>query len=83
MPVDRGKLDKRLVLRQHATLNPRPAGVTHALFNVNHPGGNMVIGVPDVVGFESVNGLQIAPIPEPASVGLMLAGALGLVRRRR
>jgi len=32
MPVDRGRLDKRLVLRQHATLNPRPGGVTHALF---------------------------------------------------
>jgi transposase len=32
MPVDRGKHDKQAVLRQHATLNPRPAGVTHALF---------------------------------------------------
>lgn len=58
-------------------------GVTHARFTVNHPGGNLVIGVPDVLGFESVNGLQIAPVPEPASVGLMLTGALGLLRRRR
>jgi transposase len=32
MPGDRGKLDKQAVLRQHATLNPRPGGVTHALF---------------------------------------------------
>ncbi len=32
MPVDRGKHDKQAVLRQHATLNPRPGGVTHALF---------------------------------------------------
>lgn len=33
MPVDRGKPDKQAVLRQHATLNPRPGGVTHALFD--------------------------------------------------
>ena len=58
-------------------------GVTHALFNVNHPGGDLVIGVPDVPGFESVNGLQLAPIPEPAMIGLLAAGALCLVRRRR
>ncbi len=32
MPADRGKHDKQAVLRQHATLNPRPGGVTHALF---------------------------------------------------
>lgn len=32
MPVDRLKHDKQAVLRQHATLNPRPGGVTHALF---------------------------------------------------
>jgi transposase len=32
MPIDRGKHDKRAVLRQNATLNPRPGGVTHALF---------------------------------------------------
>jgi len=32
MPVDRAKHDKQQVLRQHATLNPRPGGVTHALF---------------------------------------------------
>ena len=32
MPVDHGKHDKQAVLRQHATLNPRPGGVTHALF---------------------------------------------------
>ena len=32
MPVDRAKYDKQQVLRQHATLNPRAAGVTHALF---------------------------------------------------
>lgn len=32
MPVDRSKQDKQLVLRQHATLNPRPGGITHALF---------------------------------------------------
>jgi transposase len=32
MPLDRGKHDKQAVLRQHATLNPRPGGVTHALF---------------------------------------------------
>ena len=32
MPVDRGKADKRLVLREHSTLNPRPGGVKHALF---------------------------------------------------
>ena len=32
MPVDRSKQDKHLVLRQHATLNPRPGGITHAVF---------------------------------------------------
>lgn len=32
MPADRRKDDKQGMLRQHATLNPRPAGVTHALF---------------------------------------------------
>ena len=32
MPVDRAKHDKQVLLRQHATLNPRPRGVTHALF---------------------------------------------------
>lgn len=32
MPVDRGKHDKQAVLRQYATLNPRPGGVTHAQF---------------------------------------------------
>ena len=32
MPEDRSKQDKQDALRQHATLNPRPAGVTHALF---------------------------------------------------
>jgi transposase len=35
MPVDRGKHDKQAVLRQHATLNPRPGGVTHALFDAS------------------------------------------------
>ncbi len=32
MPADRSKQDKQDALREHATLNPRPAGVTHALF---------------------------------------------------
>jgi len=32
MPEDRSKQD---ALRQHATLNPRPAGVTHSLFATN------------------------------------------------
>lgn len=57
------------------------AGVTHAVFNVNHAGGNLVINVPDVAGFESVNGLQIAAVPEPASIGLL--GAIGLASLRR
>jgi transposase len=35
MPVARGKHDKQAVLRQHATLNPRPGGVTHALFEAS------------------------------------------------
>ncbi len=35
MPVDRDKHDKQAVLRQHAALNPRPHGVTHALFASN------------------------------------------------
>ncbi len=35
MPIDRGKHDKQAVLRQHATLNPRPGGVTHALFEAS------------------------------------------------
>jgi hypothetical protein len=57
-------------------------GVTHALFNVNHPGGDLTIFVPDVPGFESVNGLQVI-IPEPASMGLLLPVAAALLRRRR
>ena len=32
MPTSRRKHDKQAVLRQHATLNPRPGGVTHTLF---------------------------------------------------
>ena len=32
MPADPSKQAKQDALRQHATLNPRPAGVTHALF---------------------------------------------------
>ena len=32
MPVDRAKHDKQLVLRRLATLNLRPGGITHALF---------------------------------------------------
>jgi transposase len=33
MPADRSKHDKQEVLREHATLNSRPQGVTHALFH--------------------------------------------------
>lgn len=32
MPADRRKDEKQRVLRQHATLNPRPAAVLHPLF---------------------------------------------------
>ena len=32
MGADQGKHDKNVILRQHATLNPRPNGVTHPLF---------------------------------------------------
>jgi hypothetical protein len=32
MSADQGKHDKNVILRQHATLNPRPDGVTHPLF---------------------------------------------------
>jgi transposase len=35
MPADRSKLDKHAVLRQHATLNPRPGGVAHPLFEAS------------------------------------------------
>lgn len=35
MPVDRSKNAKQAVLRQHATLNPRPDAVRHALFQAN------------------------------------------------
>ena len=35
MPADQPKHEKQRVLRQHATLNPRPAAVTHALFQGN------------------------------------------------
>jgi transposase len=35
MPEDRSKQDKLDVLRQHATLNPRPDGVTHTLFTTS------------------------------------------------
>ena len=35
MPADRSKLDKQAALRQHATLNPRPRGVTHPLFEAS------------------------------------------------
>lgn len=35
MPIDRDKHDKQAVLRQHAALNPRAHGVTHALFASN------------------------------------------------
>jgi hypothetical protein len=75
--------DSQLVGGQWSNPFTYQQGVTHALFNVNHTGGDLVIGVPDVVGFESVNGLQLTVIPEPASLVLMSAGALALVRRRR
>jgi transposase len=32
MPTDPGKLNKQASLRQHASLNPRPGGVKHPLF---------------------------------------------------
>src|SRR4030095_8801669 len=32
MPADRSRRGKQDALRQHATLNPRPDGVTHTLF---------------------------------------------------
>ena len=35
MSIDRDKHDKQAFLRQHAALNPRPGGVTHALFGSN------------------------------------------------
>jgi len=35
VPVDRSKNAKQAVLRQHATLNPRPDAVTHALFQAS------------------------------------------------
>ena len=35
MPADRSKLVKQAALRQHATLNPRPRGVTHPLFKAS------------------------------------------------
>lgn len=35
MPIDRDKHDKQAVLRQHAALNSRAHGVTHALFASN------------------------------------------------
>ncbi len=35
MSADRSKLDKQAALRQHATLNPRPRGVTHPLFEAS------------------------------------------------
>jgi len=35
MPVDRSKHDKQDALRQHATLNPRPDGVAHTLFEAS------------------------------------------------
>lgn len=35
MPADRRKEEKRRALRQQATLNPRPEGVTHPLFQAS------------------------------------------------
>ena len=35
MPVDRSKHDKQDALREHATLNPRPDGVAHKLFEAS------------------------------------------------
>jgi hypothetical protein len=42
-----------------------------------------VINIPDVPGFESVNGLQLAPIPEPTTGALALAAVVGAMHRRR
>ncbi len=58
------------------------SGITHTVFSVNHPGGDLVIGVPDVTGFEGTNGLQLV-VPEPASLGLLAAGAACALGRRR
>ncbi len=58
-------------------------GITHAHFLVDHAGGDLVIGIPDVAGFESVNGFQLSPIPEPGALGLAGLAGLALLRRRR
>lgn len=60
-------------------------GLTHALHNVNHAGGNLIINIgTGAGGFESVNGIQLVLIPTPGALALLgVAGMIGPRRRRR
>jgi hypothetical protein len=60
-------------------------GVTYALHSLElNTGEDLVIVVTTVTGFGSVNGIQIVPVPEPASLGLLsLPVVAGLIWRKR
>lgn len=60
------------------------AGVTHSAWtNVVVSSGSMNFRTNNVVGFGSLNGMQIQQVPEPATMAVLGLGALAAMRRKR
>lgn len=60
------------------------AGVTHSVWtNVVVSGGSMNFRTNNLVGFGSLNGMQIQQVPEPATMAVLGLGALAAIRRKR
>lgn len=60
------------------------SGITHTQHVANVGAGqNLVINVATSSGFGSLNGVQIAPVPEPATLSLLALGGIAVLRRRR
>lgn len=59
-------------------------GNTHSFHgNVNVAGGTLAISIATNSGFNSVNGIQIAAVPEPGTVAAFAIGGLTLLALRR